>query len=915
MQKRLFLLIATIATAMMAWAQGTGTYMTTPNPLNADKEGKITWIDTNNIFSDTDELYVHIGVVDATDTWHNGPAQWCDNSPKYKMTKDADKTWSITLSPTVREYFGATIEINTIGVVVRNADGSKQTRPDIMIPCEDAALYAEISGLPTSGIASEGTQMPITVKSTKSATITLTITGPNGTDTFTADNATTLTQNYTFATKGDYTIDAQAATATEQHETSAALTVCGAVVNESRPEGTKEGINIIDENTVTFVLFDCDKNGAYSKYVFWVGDNTDWNISNDYMMKRDLANKCWWITIDGLEPGKEYAFQYHVVPQNGNAIRFADPYSTKILDPWNDKWIDESIYPGLRDFPAKAWEQPATAFKTTGSDYQWQVTDFKVENRSNLVIYELLLRDFTSKKSLKDAMGKLPYLQGLGVNAIELMPVQEFDGNLSWGYNPAYFFALDKAYGTDEDYRMFIDECHKLGIAVFLDVVYNHATGNFPYCKLWWDEKNNKTAANNPWFNVDAPHPYSVFHDFNHEVPEVKEYIKRNLVYLLEEYKIDGFRFDLTKGFTNRYCTESTASNYDQSRINILKEYNNAIKAVRPDACVILEHFCAENEEKALAQEGMMVWRNMNDAYCQSAMGHQERSGVAGIYANGSSMPKNAYVGFMESHDEERTTYKATQWGNLKVKTDHKTRMNQAIANVAQFLTIPGPKMIWQFGELGYDYSINYNGDRTAEKPVVWNYLEDEDRYRLRYAYAQLNTLRNFHSELFADDASFTYQLNESNWSNGRFVTLVSADGNKSVVAAINLTEKDGNYTIIFPKTGTWTNLLTDETLEVSTNSFSHTVPANSCVIYTNFEVTGVDNTMSDKVEYTVYPNPATNYVYTNAQGKLTVYNLSGAMVREAEGNCVEVSDLPAGMYILNIANGNNNQSMKFVKK
>lgn len=143
----------------------------------------------------------------------------------------------------------------------------------------------------------------------------------------------------------------------------------------------------------------------------------------------------------------------------------------------------------------------------------------------------------------------------------------------------------------------------------------------------------------------------------------------------------------------------------------------------------------------------------------------------------------------------------------------------------------------------------------------------------------------------------------------------MSADGNKSVVAAINLTEKDGNYTIIFPKTGTWTNLLTDETLEVSTNSFSHTVPANSCVIYTNFEVTGVDNTMSDKVEYTVYPNPATNYVYTNAQGKLTVYNLSGAMVHEAEGNCVEVSDLPAGMYILNIANGNNNQSMKFVKK
>ncbi|MBO7317365.1 MAG: hypothetical protein J6U43_01415, partial [Bacteroidales bacterium] len=398
MQKRFFLFIATLLTAIVAWAQ-TGTYITNPSPLNADKEGKITWIDTNKIFGASDELYVHIGVVDATDTWHNGPKQWCDNDAKYKMVKENDNTWSITLGPTIREYFKADIEINTIGVVVRNADGTKQTRPDIMIPCEDGALYVSIDGIPATGIVTEGSSLDLTVNSTKEANLTFIVNGPNGTKEYSASATKSFTQKIEFTTQGDYTFTAKATAGDESHEITANLTACGKVVEATRPAGTIEGINVIDENTVTFVLFDSDKQGKYSKYVFWVGDNNNWKLSNDYIMKRDNTNKCWWITIDGLEPGVEYAFQYHIIPENGDAIRFADPYSTKILDPWNDKWIDESVYPGLREFPTEAWEQPATVFKTTGSDYQWQVNDFAVKNRDNLVIYELLLRDFTKEKS------------------------------------------------------------------------------------------------------------------------------------------------------------------------------------------------------------------------------------------------------------------------------------------------------------------------------------------------------------------------------------------------------------------------------------------------------------------------------------------------------------------------------------
>ena len=153
-----------------------------------------------------------------------------------------------------------------------------------------------------------------------------------------------------------------------------------------------------------------------------------------------------------------------------------------------------------------------------------------------MVIYELLLRDFTQTGDLAGAMSKLPYLKKMGVNAIELMPVQEFDGNDSWGYNPCFFFAMDKAYGTKKMYKEFIDACHKEGMAVILDVVYNHATGNHPFAKLYWE--GDKTAACNPYFNVEAPHPFSVFHDFNHESELVRKFVKRNLQFLLNEYHL-----------------------------------------------------------------------------------------------------------------------------------------------------------------------------------------------------------------------------------------------------------------------------------------------------------------------------------------------------------------------------------------
>lgn len=725
--------------------EGINTDLESPN---ADKALTVTYKapSGSSLYDYTGDIYAHTGVI-SEETWMYVPAAWDQNLDKCKMKKVEDNVWSITFSPSVRQWYNSgETAVTKLGFVFRSADGKKQT-DDLFVTLTDDKYHAFV---------------PVAIKE-------------------------------------------------------AAL-----------PSGVKEGINIVDNSTVTLVLYDKDTDGKHKDFAHVVGDFNNWQLSNDdnSQMFRDNASGCWWITLRKLDAAKEYAFQYYVGTKDGETIRLGDAYCEKILDPDNDAYIPAATYPDNKIYP-EGGKGIVSVFQIQQDNYNWTAPGFKIQNPDQLVIYEMYFRDFTASGDINGAMQKLSYLKSLGVNAIELMPVQEFDGNDSWGYNPCFFFAMDKAYGTKKMYKDFIDACHKAGMAVIFDVVYNHATGSMPFAKLYWDSKNNKTAKNNPYFNVDAPHPYSVFHDFNHESPLVRKFVKRNLQFLLKEYNIDGFRFDLTKGFTQNSSTESTASNYDAGRIAILKDYNAAIKEVNPDTYVILEHFCDNKEEKELAAEGIHLWRNMNNAYCQTAMGWSENSAFDRLYE---STP--AWVGFMESHDEERTAYKQTQWGDGALKTDLATRMQQLEVNASFFFTVPGPKMIWQFGEMGYDISIEENG-RTGKKPLRWEYLENQHREALHDTYRRLIKLRNDNPELFTERSLFTWQVSVNNWEQGRFITLSSTT--KHVLVVGNFSKADGEYTVTFPVTGKWYNYFTGEEMEVKSTTEKMEIPAHSCRILTTF--------------------------------------------------------------------------------
>ncbi|GAA3958730.1 hypothetical protein GCM10022246_10330 [Pedobacter ginsengiterrae] len=576
------------------------------------------------------------------------------------------------------------------------------------------------------------------------------------------------------------------------------------------PAGAKDGVAFINNGTSAIVtLYAPGKNS-----VSLIGEFNDWSTTASVMKKTSDGNT-WWIQINNLNPNTEYAYQFYV---DGN-LKVADPYCEKVLDPDNDKYITSSIYPNLKAYPTGKTTGIVSVMQANQPTYNWKNNGFVRPEKNNLVIYELLIRDFTTEHTYASTLAKLDYLIGLGINAIELMPVNEFEGNLSWGYNPSFYFAADKYYGTKTALQNFIDECHGKGIAVILDMVLNHSFGQSPMVQLYFD--GSKPTANSPWFNVDAKHPFNVGYDFNHESAATKKFSKDVMKFWMQQYKIDGFRFDLSKGFTQTQSADDAVfRKYDAGRVAIWKDYNSYIKSIDPNNFyVILEHFAEESEEKVLADDGMMLWNNLNYNMNEATMGWLTNSNFQwGFYVNHGFSKSENLVTYGESHDEERLNYKNISFGNMSgsylIKGNLATSLKREEMAAAFLFAIPGPKMVWQFGELGYDVNIDFNG-RTGEKPIRWEYYSDPNRKALYDAYSKFIRLKKNNS--IFNSTSSTYNL-----AGGiKYIKLV--EGANTVVVVGNFDVVNQTANIDFGSSGTWIDAV-GSTLNLSSNTYLATL-------------------------------------------------------------------------------------------
>lgn len=596
------------------------------------------------------------------------------------------------------------------------------------------------------------------------------------------------------------------------------------------------GINVVDDSTITFLLHDMTTAGGHYDYAYIIGDFNDWSLANDAtsQMSYDSSKGAWWITVAGLDAATEYRYQYHVgnlgkEGENDVVVRLSDPFCEKILD-GNDKWINYShdIYPQEEmEYPADG-VGTVSCVKINRDNYSW--TEFEMKNQECPVIYEMLLGDWTERGDLAGAMEHLDYLETLGINAVELMPIQEFDGNESWGYNPNHYFALDKAYGTRGQYKDFIDACHQRGIAVFIDVVYNHSTGDSPLAKIYWNSSKNKTSPLNPYFFENDRHAWGVFHDINHGNAFMQDLIKRSLVYLIEEYNVDGFRFDLSKGFTD---SSWGWDNKDQTRIDRIMAYAQAIRSADPESYIILEHW-GEFEEDEYVKAGIHPWKKFNYEFCETAKGYSANLGGAHAWFN-NEIGASGWVTFMESHDEERMAYKQGRYGHTSVKGNERNSMQNLALNAVCFLGMPGPKMIWQMGELGYDYNkwctpegvdkTDSKEYETSRKPVRWNYLQNANRKGLYDVYCRMNALRNNNPELFGKSAS--YKSTMSSWP---LKTFEVSSGDKKVYGYVNYHGNNAGSKTVSVPSGSYVDILTGNAVQGG----SHILDSGQALVLVN---------------------------------------------------------------------------------
>ncbi len=875
-------------------------------------------------------VYAHTGVItnlstSATD-WRHVIGNWGTDDSRVKMTSIGNNKFQLTFN--IATFYGitGTEKVQKLAFVFRNLDGSKVARnsdgSDIFTPISDGTFQLNLTTNPSSDpcIVYTNDTFSVQVGVSASSDITLLI---DQNAVITQSNATQLDTFFTGAQFGGgfHWITALATNNGNTFRDSVAVIVrgTGSSMIGVAPQGTKDGINYINDTSVVLQLFAPQKS-----FVYVIGDFNNWQLSPAYEMTRTPDGNRYWIQLNGLTPGVEYGFQYSI---GKNQLRVADPYADKFLDSYNDPYINNETYPNLKAYPTGKTTEYVSVFQTAQTPYSWTVSNFVKPASKKLVIYELLIRDFVGKHNYQTLIDTIAYLKRLGINAVELMPFNEFEGNESWGYNTAFYFAPDKYYGTKDKLKEFIDVCHANGMAVIMDMVLNHSFGQSSMVRMYFDQATGK-PLNSPWFNADATHPFNVGYDFNHESIYTQQLVDTVLKYWVNEYKIDGYRFDLSKGFTQRNTpTDVSAwSAYDQSRINIWKRIADKFRPTCSDCYMILEHFADNSEEKALSDYGFMLWGNLNYAFNEATMGYASDLRQAVASYRGWSNPN--LVVYAESHDEERLMYKNINFGSTvsgyNVK-DTTTALARCEAAAVLLSAIPGPYMIWQFGELGYPYSINTCTDgsvnsncRLANKPIRWDYLNQAPRKRLYDVYAAMNALKNTYSTFSTSD--FSHSLAST------IKTITLRDTTMDVLVLANMGTSSSVVNRTVTKLGWWYNYFSGDSIYFNNLTDTITLGAGKYQVLSSVRLTkpivqpltGLTESMARSFEFQVYPNPATNVLYVETLEHITsaeLIDITGRTIWTGEldtNRSINTAAVKNGVYLLKLTN--NKQSSSITK-
>ncbi|MBD2359182.1 alpha amylase C-terminal domain-containing protein [Tolypothrix sp. FACHB-123] len=488
-----------------------------------------------------------------------------------------------------------------------------------------------------------------------------------------------------------------------------------------------------------------------------------------------------------------YQYKFRVQSQSPN---FSPDQWLDVIDPYATD-VDEQQKVGL--------VQIKNGKKIVDS-YSWQYDNIPLPNNDELVIYEMHVADFTggevdSEKRGKylDAIEKLDYLQELGINAVELMPVNEYPGDYSWGYKVRHFFATESSYGSTADLKRLIDECHSRGIRVFMDGIYNHTDEECPLMLIdrnyWYYEyMHYPEDPDNYWgpeFNYDN-------YDEKLDVKPAWQYVGDVVRFWVQEYHIDGIRFDAVRQLANFEFLHWLAQQAKKNTVkkpfyNIAEHIPDTSEVTAPegplDACwhesfhyFIIPHVCGEKFELD----------HLKQVLDPRQQGYKTATNV---------------INYLSTHDRERLFRELGDRGIF-----HEAAFTRAKLAAVLLMTAVGIPMLWMGEEFGEHKRKSEKV--TQPKKIAWPLLEKPENRDLFDYYKKLIALRKHNSALQSDNIEFFHEDAQA-----KLLSYVRWDNQGSqVVVVVNFADHNfTNYQISnFPKAENWQDWLTNTPVKLS---------------------------------------------------------------------------------------------------
>jgi 1,4-alpha-glucan branching enzyme len=524
-----------------------------------------------------------------------------------------------------------------------------------------------------------------------------------------------------------------------------------------------------------------------------------------HYLTRD-SRKYWFGFVPGCAAGHRYKYVIH---NPGGPDNFAGTYWR--LDP-EAKDSDHSFNGANGDEKKLDYNASIIVDPT----YNW--ASFTSPAFNDYIIYELHVGSFAGMNDgidmanhgnngtiawFSDVETKFQYIKDLGFNAIELLPIHEFAGDRSWGYNPGLFFAPESAYGSPDQFRHFVNEAHKKGLAVIVDVVYNHAGGREDN-PLWQFDGNIKDGGGiyfeNGW-NTDWGKGPAWWKQ------EVQDFFFDNAKMYITEYNVDGLRFDAT--------TQIDGTKLREVLWRIISAY--------PNKYMIAEHL-PDNPWITKAGNFRATWcARSHHEFQRAAKGEDPVNKVASFLGwDGYDHSWNLVKYALGSHDDigdlnngnaedgltnwdKRHRYFTDLFGgrdNWDARA--KARMGWALS-----ATMPGTPMMFMGTEFHFNPPWGYWHDGTDDNPdhrINWSYASDSTAMPMRYMVAAINSIRSNNPALRSDTLSIPHNKDYTN----NVIAFKRWDGSNVVLTVVNLGANnftDHSYGVAVDSPGQWTQM------------------------------------------------------------------------------------------------------------